>query len=177
MNEQVSALTDDEVAAEDVEHIITVMQSNKQAAEAWSHYHLIGDVMRGAANPDSLKLNTDEVFGLNFKHKLMQKIELEPTVLSPNAALAHHQNATPSEQQHSRKMPVVWSVAASFAAVLMVGWMVLHQQAQTGQALAPVEVALNSSSEKTVPTEYLMAHQASAPSASSYYIQSVGYSE
>jgi len=30
---------------------------------------------------------------------------------------------------------------------------------------------------QAIPAEYLMAHQASAPSASSYYIQSASYSE
>jgi sigma-E factor negative regulatory protein RseA len=69
------------------------------------------------------------------------------------------------------KIAAGWSIAASFAAVMVVGWMVMQQQTQSGDELAPVEVA------QSIPAEYLTAHQASAPSASSYYIQSVSYAE
>ena len=73
----------------------------------------------------------------------------------------------------SRAAAYMASVAASFAAVMVVGWMVMHQQTQSGNDLAPVAVA----QVQSLPAEYLMAHQASAPSPSSYYIQSVNYSE
>ncbi len=175
MNEKISALTDDEVAVEDVAQIITVMQSNQQAAELWSEYHLIGDVMRNAANTSFKQFDSDAMFSADFKHNLMQKLELEPTVLSPNAALANVHQVT-SDSRH-RKMPLTLSIAASFAAVMVVGWMALHQQTQSGQGFAPVEVAQNTATEQAIPAEYLVAHQVSAPSASSYYIQSVSYSE
>lgn len=160
MNEQISALLDDEIAVEDASHLITAVQSNRQAAEAWSQYHLIGDAMRGTV-----------MFSTDFKQNLMQKIDLEATVLSPNAALM---NVSSDVKQHTlakSKLPVAWSIAASFAAVMVVGWMVMHQQTQTSNELTPVEVA------QSIPAEYLMAHQASAPSPSSYYIQSVNYAE
>jgi sigma-E factor negative regulatory protein RseA len=81
--------------------------------------------------------------------------------------------------------PVVWPVAASFAAVMVVGWMVLQNQVgnqaaptMVAQAAPPQEaVTLPAASEQGVPAEYLMAHQASAPSVSSYYIQSASYTE
>lgn len=178
MNEKISALTDDEVAVEDVAQIITVMQSNRQAAELWSEYHLIGDVMRNAANTSFNQFDSDAMFSADFKHNLMQKLELEPTVLSPNAALANvHQITIDSLHSQHRKMPLTLSIAASFAAVMVVGWMALHQQTQSGQGFAPVEVAQNTAAEQVIPAEYLVAHQVSAPSASSYYIQSVSYSE
>lgn len=171
MNEQISALTDDEIAMEDASHLMAAIQPNSQAAEAWSHYHLIGDVMRGTTT-----------LSPNFKQNLMAKIELEPTVLSPNAAVMNQNNAHQQSVATRIKMPVTWSIAASFAAVMVVGWMVL--QTQVTNNLAPVEVAqavttpaLVASTEQAIPAEYLMAHQASAPSASSYYIQSASYSE
>lgn len=172
MNEQISALTDGELAVEDVAHVVTIMQSNRQAEATWSHYHLIGDAIRGdLTNVSSYGSLDHQVYsaGLSqdFKQNLMQKLELEPTVLAPNAALADLQLTSKSHH----KTPVIWSIAASFAAVMVVGWMTLHQQVQTDQELTSIEVAQN------VPTEYLVAHQASAPSASSYYIQSVSYSE
>ena len=162
MNEQISALLDDEIAVEDAGHLITAVQSNRQAAEAWSHYHLIGDAMRGTA-----------LFSADFKQNLMQKIELEATVLSPNAALMNLSKEREQQFAAKSKLPAVWSVAASFAAVMVVGLMVMHQQTQSGNDLAPVAIA----QVQSLPAEYLMAHQASAPSPSSYYIQSVNYSE
>ncbi len=167
MNEQISALLDGEMAIEDAAHIFTAVQSSKQAAEAWSQYHLIGDAMRG-----------DAILSAQFKQKLMQKIEMEATVLAPNAALV----SQVAEVKRRSKTPVVWSVAASFAAVMVVGWMVLHQQSQSGSELAPVEVALavgtqDGAIDQGIPAEYLNAHHASAPSVSSYYIQNASYKE
>lgn len=159
MNEQISALIDDEIAARDAAHLITSVQSNKQANEAWNHYHLIGDAMRGSS-----------MFSPAFKHNLMQKLEAEATVLSPNAALAADKN-TKSPTRLKNQIPATWSIAASCAAVMVVGWMAINQQTQTGNELGPVEVA------QTIPAEYLMAHQSSVPTASTYYIQSVNYSE
>ena len=196
MTEQISALLDDEIALEDAEHLMAGMQTNGHAAEVWSQYHLIGDVMRGA-----------NALGPNFKQNLMAKIDLEPTVLSPNAAWvnepkafseANELNAARNKKQaldaksksSATNLPVVWSVAASCAAVMVVGWMVLQTQvgnqavpamvaqAAVAQAALSQEVAtLPAASEQGVPAEYLMAHQASAPSASSYYIQSASYTE
>ena len=162
MNEQISALLDDEIAVEDAGHLITAVQFNRQAGEAWSHYHLIGDAMRGTV-----------LFSTDFKQNLMQKIELEATVLSPNAALMNLSEEREQQVAAKSKLPAVWSVAASFAAVMVVGWMVMHQQTQSGSDLVAVAIA----QVQTLPAEYLMAHQASAPSPSSYYIQSVNYSE
>ena len=159
MNEQISALIDDEIAVHDAAHLITSVQSNKQANEAWSHYHLIGDAMRGST-----------IFGPEFKHNLMRKLDTEATVLSPNAALAADKIVN-SRSSFKNQIPASWSIAASCAAVMVVGWMAINQQTQTGNELAPVEVA------QTIPAEYLMAHQSSVPTASTYYIQSVNYSE
>lgn len=167
MNEQISALIDDEISVEESAHLITAMLSNKQAAQSWSQYHLIGDAMRG-----NVLLSTQ------FKQNLMHKLDMEATVLAPNATLATQL----AEAVHSHKIPVTWSIAASFAAVMAVGWMVLNQQVHNGNELAPVEVAQIDIAKETavdlgVPAEYLNAHQASAPSASSYYIQTVSYKE
>ena len=184
MTEQISALADNEIALEDAEHLLAAMQPNSHASEVWGQYHLIGDVMRGA-NPLSV----------DFKQNLMAKIDLEPTVLSPNAAML---NDVINETKHNQleisnaktKLPVTWSIAASFAAVMAVGWVVLQTQVTIpGQAVMVAEVAptavtssqeltaLTAASDQTIPEEYLMAHQASAPTATSYYIQSASYSE
>lgn len=181
MTEQISALLDDEIELADAEHLLVGMQPSSQLAEAWSQYHLIGDVMRGAS-----PLST------NFKQNLMAKIDLEPTVLSPNAAwmesaTKHNVESLAVKNKFPVKMPMAWSIAASFAAVVVVGWMVLQTQVKT--PATPELVATSTmpqtqdaptiavATEQTIPAEYLMAHQASAPSASSYYIQPASYTQ
>jgi sigma-E factor negative regulatory protein RseA len=66
------------------------------------------------------------------------------------------------------------------SAVMFVGVMVMQQQlnqpqqavaVQVAEQLAPVEIA------QSVPTEYLQAHQAAAPSSAAYYIQTASYTE
>lgn len=165
MNEQISALLDGEIALTDAAHLITSVQSSRQAAEAWSQYYLIGDAMRDTPS-----------FNANFKHNLMLKLEQEPTVLSPNPALTipgEGSQAGHIQIDAPGKIHAGWSIAASFTAVMVVGWMAMHQTLSSVE-LAPVEVAQNA---PDIPAEYLMAHQASAPSGGAYYIQSVGYTK
>jgi len=163
MSEQISALMDDEIAVENAEFLITSIHVNKQASQTWNHYHLIGDAMRG-----------DVALPSDFKQKLMQKIEQEPTVLAPSAS----QSSVNRTEMLKDKLPARWSIAASFAAVMVVGWMALQQQSQTDSPSAVIEVAeVSTTTNESIPAEYLTAHQSSAPSTSSYYIQSVNYSE
>ena len=147
MKDQISALMDDEQTAHSSEHVFTAVKAGGEASECWATYHLIGDAMRG-----------HPVFKADFQQRLMQKLADEPTVLAPH----------PSKK--FIKTPVLWSAAASVAAVMFVGWMMLQQQAQNGN-MAPMEIAQN------LPSEYLVAHQALSPSSSAYYIQPAAYSE
>ena len=160
MNEQISALIDDEIAIVDAAYLMTMLQSSKLGADAWSQYHLIGDVMRG-----------DNNLSPNFKQNLMQKIDLEPTVLAPNATLGMLGEAF----KINHKVPASWSIAASVAAVMVVGWMALHQPTQVTSDL--VADAQGEAVTSAIPAEYLLAHQTTAPSGSAYYIQTVSYSK
>jgi sigma-E factor negative regulatory protein RseA len=148
MKDQISALMDDELALESSEQVFAAAKADGELNKCWATYHLIGDAMRG--NP---------VFKPDFEQRLMQKLESEPTVLAPRI------------KKSFIKTPAVWSIAASIAAVMFVGWMVLQQQVQNGNDITPMEIAQN------LPSEYLMAHQALAPTNSAYYIQPAGYSE
>ena len=199
MNEQLSALMDDEIAVEDAAHIVTMLHAQKAAAEAWQQYHLIGDAMRG-----------NSLLSADFKMNLMKKLDAEPTVLAPNATKAKLMSETKTA------LPAKWSMAASFAAVLVVGYMAM-QSFTAADSAAPFEVATVNSFDlnnvvtpvnlattvsadiaktdtsileakvaentvaqdnvQSIPAEYLMAHQASAPSASAYYMQTVSFSE
>ncbi len=160
MKEQISALIDDEIAIEDAAYLITMLQSSKQGAEAWSQYHMIGDLMRG-----------DNNLSPNFKQSLMQRLDSEPTVLAPNATLAMSGEAF----KPHHKVPASWSIAASVAAVMVVGWMALHQPTQVTSDL--VADAQGEAVTSAIPAEYLLAHQTTAPSGSAYYIQTVSYSK
>lgn len=148
MKDQISALMDDELALDSSEHLFTAVKIGSELGECWATYHLIGDVMRGTS-----------VFKPDFQQRLMQKLDMEPVALAP----------------HSRKSWIrssaAWSVAASVAAVMFVGWVVMQQQVKGGTENTSVEIAQN------LPSEYLLAHQAMAPSSTAYYIQPATYSE
>jgi sigma-E factor negative regulatory protein RseA len=148
MKDQISALMDDELVPHSAEHVFIAVKAGGEASACWATYHMIGDVMRG--NP---------IFKPDFQQRLMQKLDDEPAVLAPRS------------RKSFIKTPIVWSAAASVAAVLFVGWMVLQQQGPGANDIAPVEIAQN------LPSEYLLAHQALAPSSSAYYIQPASYSE
>ena len=171
MNEEISALIDDEVDMDEVARAMSMLQSNQKAAQSWGHYHLIGDVLREHAGVPGAQVqaSSSAMLSAGFKHNLMSKLEQEPTVLAPNAGLA---KASFTQQ---RKLPLAWSIAASCAAVMLVGWMALNQQAQQG--LGVTNLAQASADEAGIPQEYLVAHQVAAPSSSSYYIQPASYAE
>jgi len=57
----------------------------------------------------------------------------------------------------------------------MVGWMALHQGIQSTNDL--VALAEQKTGTQTIPAEYLLAHQTTAPLGSAYYMQTVSYSE
>lgn len=93
---------------------------------------------------------------------------MEPAVLAPRNALRDAGTAAANE---TRKTSMAWSVAASFAAVMFVGLIVLQQQPQQTEEIMPLEIAQH------FPAEYLQAHQSLAPSSAAYYIQPAAFSE
>jgi sigma-E factor negative regulatory protein RseA len=102
----------------------------------------------------------------DFTEQVMQVLDSEPTVLSFN------KNEVSKVTQLKRKLAKTskfWSIAASVAAVMFVGLMLLQQHLSQPETMAPVEIAQN------LPVEYLEAHQAAAPSSSSYYIQTASF--
>ena len=161
MKDQLSALIDGEYDISDSEHLITSAKSGGEMKNCWAHYHLIGDAMRG-----------DGVMSNDFSHRVMAALDAEPTVLAPNAATVSLQaNQQSDYKKFTKQSTKLWSVAASVAAVMFVGVMVFQQQFSQPEQLAPVEIA------QSIPTEYLQAHQAAAPSSAAYYIQNASYAE
>ena len=146
MKEQISALMDDDLALEDAEYLMTALKANGEVAKSWATYHLIGDVIRG-----------NKILRHDMTASIMQEIAKQPTVLVPKSRLAKNKQ-------------VVWSVAASVAAVFFVGLVLLHQQSQEA-SVAPIEIA------QAVPAEYLRAHQSMSPSNAAYFIQPAAFSQ
>jgi sigma-E factor negative regulatory protein RseA len=157
MKEQLSALIDGEFEIESSEHIITSVKSGGELKEAWQQYYLIGDAMRG-----DCRMHCD------FSVRVMQALEAEPVVLAVNKGKA---SGNIHVNQSRYKTHKFWSIAASVAAVMFVGLMLLQQQFNQPESITPVEIAQN------LPVEYLAAHQAAAPSSSAYYIQTASYTE
>lgn len=158
MKEQISALMDDELPPDGSSHVLAALHADGQMAATWASYHMIGDALRG-----NLALSP------GFQQRLMDRLEVEPTVLAPRHPVAV-------------KPSYLWSAAASFAAVALVGWVVLQQHADSGQdALAPAVVAeatANVSAESV--NTYLLAHHERAADSSiqtAYYVRPVAYSE
>ena len=141
VKEQISALMDDDLPLENAEHVFKSIKSGGESAASWSTYHLIGDAMRG-----------NRVLSRDFTSKVMQEISKQPTVLAPKVS------------KLNVKRPAVWSVAASVAAFMIVGFMTLQHQAQN-TVMAPVEMA------KNTPDEYLLAHQSMSPINTAYLIE------
>ncbi len=152
MKDQISALIDGELAIENADHLFIALKAKNEISESWATYHLIGDVMRG--NP---------VFEAGFNDRFMQKLEQEPSIVSPH----NHTNSS----KVVTKTSTAWSIAASVAAVMFVGWVVLQQQVHSHVDAPSTQIAQN------VASEYLLAHQSMAPSSTAYYIQPASYSE
>ena len=155
MKKQLSALMDGELDIEDAEHLLTALKSKGGVKETWRHYHMVGDAIRGDVNMEP-----------DFSAKVMQALDAEPTVLAINK-----QTSNREAKRRQVKSPMFWSVAASVAAVMFVSLMVFELQLGGAEDLTPVEIA------QSLPIEYLQAHRSLAPSGSSYYIQSVSFTE
>lgn len=165
MKDQLSALMDGEFDIESSDHLITSTKSGGELKNCWAHYHLIGDVMRGETHMSQ-----------GFSTRVMDALDIEQTMLSSNLPLSNISSIDAASRASTKqvfysKSTKFWSIAASVAAVMFVGVMVLQQQFSQADALSPVEIA------QSVPTEYLQAHQAAAPSNAAYYIQAANYKE
>jgi sigma-E factor negative regulatory protein RseA len=154
MKEQLSALIDGEFDIDNAEHLLLVARSDGELKHSWVSYHLIGDVMRG-----------DHIHYGEMTNRIMDRLEDEPTVIAPSSAQFNQDQVKKS----FLKRPVIWSVAASVAAVFFVGLMLLQNQKVDQNNIQPIEIA------ESVPTEYLTAHQTFAPNGAAYYIQNASY--
>jgi sigma-E factor negative regulatory protein RseA len=143
MKERISQLMDGELDDKSASALISEVSRSDEGAETWRTYHLIGDLMRGSAP-----------LSAGFGARVAWKLADQPTVLAP---------------RRIRPEPRQWftasAVAASLAAVALVGWMAFGPQptapvAPVAQAKpeAPATVPL-----PTAANDYLLAHQGFSP--------------
>jgi len=150
MGEEISRLMDGEL--DDAQADIACAQlKQSDGMETWACYHVIGDALRGTGAPSP-----------GFSRRFAARLAAEPTVLAPRA-------------QPARQPAYAWAAAAGVAAVALVGWVAFGTlqtepavMAKAGEAVAVRSPQLVA---RTIPADYLQAHQEYSPSTQ---IQGVG---
>lgn len=151
MKENISAFMDGELDDRAAAQLIDTLAREREALETWHTYHLISDALR--AN----RLLSD-----GFTARVSRLLAKEPTVLAPSRLQAQPQ-------------PRRWyALAASLAAVALVGWLGFAPQqtavapvAKAPQTLtAPVEVKPVVVPLPSGTNDYLLAHQGFSPRVS-----------
>lgn len=143
MKIELSALIDGETEGHEIAAVLGALKSSPAMRDAWSEYHLIGDVLRGEP-----ELERDITSGV------MQRLADEPVVLAP------------APRRQSGWLRPLAALAASVAGVAVVGWLALAPSPAPEQPLvASAEVVGHRAEPMMVSDiqEYLLAHQANAP--------------
>lgn len=133
MKEEISALMDDELDEDACHRLVSRMASQQESQQHWHLYHLIGEAIR-----------EKDDFRANISFDISEALAKEPTLLAPVS-------------RPKKAKIIALSLAASLAAVAMVGWVAMQDQAASpaaAQAQANVQAQnLEASSD------YLQAHR------------------
>jgi sigma-E factor negative regulatory protein RseA len=150
MGEDISRLMDGELDDEQLDAMWAQLKRPEGMA-TWAGYHVIGDTLRGT-----------QPLSPGFSQRFAARLAAEPTVLAPKA-------------RPNRKLSLAWSVAATIAAVAVVGWAAVGTLDPQANAMARArEAAVARATQikpQSVPADYLLAHQESSPTVQ---IQGVG---
>jgi sigma-E factor negative regulatory protein RseA len=118
INEQLSALMDGELSAEEIDAVLQAIKAEGQARSQWASYHLIRDSLQG---------HLPEIALRDIAREISQALEQEPTLLV----------AAPAETEEVvQRPPQQWryatglALAASLSAVTVLG-----VQALTGRVI------------------------------------------
>lgn len=152
MNENISRLMDGEVDPVELEQICGSMKS-PGALETWACYHVISDHLRGAPGRDAHDLSPQ------FSTRFCAALSAEPTILAPAA----------SRPRSTQVATTAWAVAATLAAVTVVGWTAFSMVDAPPTAVAKAREAATVRAAQVkppgdVPPDYLIAHQEYSPS-------------
>jgi sigma-E factor negative regulatory protein RseA len=150
MNEVISRLMDGDADDPELERVCRAC-ADHEAMRTWVSYHVIGDVLRGSG-----------ALATGFSRRFDARFATEPTVLAPQPRFAHRVNA-------------VWAIAATAAAVAVVGWTAVSLTDAPTTAIARAreagDVHASAVRGQTVPEDYLLAHQEYSPATA---MQGVG---
>jgi len=141
--EEISELMDGELDTERVEHACHALRE-VASMEAWIYYHVIGDTLRGCSG-----------LAPGFAERFSARLGSEPTMLAP-------------PPRRTAPAAVAWALAASAAAVSLVGWVALSMMSPSPlpTAVATVQQATAvraADARRPVENEYLLAHQQYSP--------------
>jgi sigma-E factor negative regulatory protein RseA len=147
MSENISRLMDGELDDVEFERCCNDLKS-AEALRTWACYHVFGDHLRGTGG-----------HGERFAVRFAAALAAEPTVLAPKPRV--HAPAQPAT--------FAWAVAATLAAVTVVGWTAFSMIDAPPTALAKAREAANVRAAQVtapaaVPDDYLLAHQEYSPS-------------
>ncbi len=161
MKAKISALMDGELDARELAEPLSALGRDAEAFEAWRTYHLISDALQGYA-----------ILSSDCRRRVATRLAEEPVLIG----------SLPADLRRPERSRwfVPSALAASMAAVALVGWMAFAPQQGTGPALAPVAeaqpaavpqvAAAQAASEAPVrlpmtaaTRDYLIAHQALSP--------------
>lgn len=160
MKARISALMDGELDAHELNGPMSALGRDDEAFEAWRTYHLISDALQGRA------MLTNDCL-----RRVVARLAEEPALVGPLPADV-------VRPQHPRWfMPS--ALAASVAAMALVGWMAFAPQQNTVPLLAPAAKAPQPAQVATAARrapegpvrlpmtaatrDYLIAHQALSP--------------
>ncbi len=150
MKSRVSELMDGELQGREAGVPLEALQSEGEAREAWRTYHLISDALRDT-----------RMVSESFAARVAARLSGEPTVLAPQRRAAA-----------PRATRFALPVAASLAAMALVGWFVVQPQpvpvpAPVVAVPAPAAKVAARPAPRVAPpaaaNDYLLAHQAYSP--------------
>ena len=143
MNEDISRLMDGELDDESAVDRTLGGMRHDGAIATWMCYHVIGDALRGEIGAAA-----------RVSRRLAVSLADEPTVLAP-------------PRRVDRPAAWAWAMAATVAAVAVVGWTAISltdaPDSTVALAREAASVRADTLRPQVIPAEYLLAHQEVSP--------------
>ena len=143
MNEKLSSLFDNELESHEIDDLL-IRSSKQKKKNHWTYYQLIRDVIQNN------HLGSDDL-----TKNIIDAIEKEPTQLG---GFGRYENTTVENKSN------YWPIAASFAALFVIGLTALNLS-----DFRPIDSSVLA--EADIPTDLINDHYSSASSNVNFFIQ------